>query len=900
MNTDSENAGHSEGGIERRLDGEENLASGASTQRSRQGLGPRPSPEPTEAGRGSSATRFPVRLPQPQVLSPNEIPRYPEYPPQPSRVPIHPVVSTNRPPRPAIRTRDLVPFSSQQRSHPQGHFSDRQITPSQIQGHPQGRGIPPQRPPRPAYVPPLHSLDTAEDHSRRSEKVQGSLQPDGLRHHKDGSQNPPNLEPSAYSPTRPSTSSANIPDFPLPTIAPLNIQQPRRSLGPPPSARKGSSTYYPQNSFVAPIPEEMSDAHSSYASSHVMPNSWGDGPLDYYIGGGIQAEDEPNPKSPSTDGSRTAAGDHDESTKLVTSLSTGKRKQKKSSMQLAGSSQRDPPRKAKRLHPKALTPGARASVVTEETDDGSDHTSGKIHPLGLLTPLSSNASPFPSPSSPLPSLPSIPPYSGVHSSADPRVHQILGNLGKGSAINPGDTGSPSTSTASSKTEKAAKRPPRLNLSAAKEESRASQASLPELIRRATRLASNLDRARTASRVGLMDMLGGSPRSSLPSRSGSISDILAAFPSPSIGTPPSMKWQSSTMTKSSLNKGHVPPMPELKSEGTLEKPKGRRCCGMPAWVFLLLMCILLLLIAAAVVIPITLIVLPRLRHTPPSLASCKQKALCQNGGTPLVVGKSCGCICANGFTGSTCTTVPDLSCTFSDIKVGVSRAVYQNATVGIGVARLFVFANSSFGIPLDSTRLLSFFSSSNLSCSAETVLISFDAKPLRRSLPMQFVMPSVDLVDEPESSPRPSKSIRPLSPHLLRRVDAPGAASSNGIIFAAPPTTVDTAPSPPQATPTADIIAPLPSPRINPSAPSNTNGVPAKATDFARVAVLFILQEKTLNTAIAANKNLQEKLADSKTWNTSAVFAGEAVLVDFGKWTVDLGNGTVFGGTAGNG
>ncbi|KAG9528566.1 hypothetical protein KCU79_g23242, partial [Aureobasidium melanogenum] len=48
-----------------------------------------------------------------------------------------------------------------------------------------------------------------------------------------------------------------------------------------------------------------------------------------------------------------------------------------------------------------------------------------------------------------------------------------------------------------------KRPPRLNVDAVREaEARGSLTSLPDLIRRATKVASNLDRGRTASRLGL--------------------------------------------------------------------------------------------------------------------------------------------------------------------------------------------------------------------------------------------------------------------------------------------------------------------------------------------------------------------------------------------------------------
>jgi hypothetical protein len=54
-----------------------------------------------------------------------------------------------------------------------------------------------------------------------------------------------------------------------------------------------------------------------------------------------------------------------------------------------------------------------------------------------------------------------------------------------------------------------RRPPNLTLDGDGNDLRASQTSLPELIRRATKLASNLERGKTASRVGILDMLNGS-------------------------------------------------------------------------------------------------------------------------------------------------------------------------------------------------------------------------------------------------------------------------------------------------------------------------------------------------------------------------------------------------------
>ena len=728
-------------------------------------------------------------------------------------------------------------------------------------------------------------------------------------------QNSPLQEPPS-NPVRPSAASFDMADFPLPNVAPLNIQQPRRSasLGPPPSARKGASSYYLQNSFVAPIPEEISEAHASFASNHAVPQSWDDGPPNQYQGKGIYG-DSPT-RSPGTEGPGSRLGDHDESAQLVRPSDSGKQRRKKKAVPATelgrtksgkptpGAGLNESPRD-NRLYPKALTPGVRASDATMEMDSKQPgEISRRNDPINNLVPPSPGNSPFPSPTSPLPELPHVPPHPGPQRSVDPRVNEILGSIEKGTAISTSGEVSPLT-TGSFVSERVPRRPPPLNLSLVKEGERASQTSLPELIRRATRLAANLERTR-ASKAGLMDILGGSAKSS---RAGSISDMLAAFPSPSLATPPSVRWPPSSMTKSSTTKGQPAPLPDSKAEGSSNKSKARKCCGMPVWIFVLLLAIVVLLIAAAVVIPITLVVLPRTRHGAPSLASCKEKALCGNGGTNLVVGDSCGCVCANGFTGSTCVIPPDESCTFTDIKIGEARTVYQNATVGSGLPRLFSGAKSNFSIILDSTTLLSRFSATNLTCAEENLLVTFDGKDQRRSLPMQFVLPNVDLVEK-SSLPITSRVSTPTiaSQRLVPRVETiAGAlttdvATSNGIILAVTSTVIlDASPTPSQASanPTKIITKPLSAPSSAPSSPgeSTSNGIPVRAFDFARVAILLILQETSLNFAVAANQRLRTQLENPKTWNLSAVFATDAILVDFAKFTVKLGNGTTVGGNA---
>ena len=87
------------------------------------------------------------------------------------------------------------------------------------------------------------------------------------------------LSPAPTSSRQTVSSVGSIPDFPVAAAASSAGAPPRRSaiLGPPPSSRRGASSFYSNASFVSPIPEESprSRSHGSYASSSAMPDGWG-------------------------------------------------------------------------------------------------------------------------------------------------------------------------------------------------------------------------------------------------------------------------------------------------------------------------------------------------------------------------------------------------------------------------------------------------------------------------------------------------------------------------------------------------------------------------------------------------------------------------------------------------
>ncbi|KAL8691042.1 MAG: hypothetical protein Q9218_003644 [Villophora microphyllina] len=748
---------------------------------------------------------------------------------------------------------------------------------SPVQENKAVRGPPPKRPPRPDNVPPL--AQTLDQHS-----------PNYWENSFVASANGNSKTLGSPGRPRPGLSSESVAEFPVPLIPPTP-HQPRRNLGPPPSARKGGANFYPQNAFVTPISEEP-ESRSSLASSHVMPNSWGDGPPGYYMASGIDEEDEDSVQSPSStiDGRESRAGDHDESTNLVRKVSIGK-------------------------------PGKPALKTVKDHETGADEYSKSAQ--GVTVGPGAGLPTFLAPSSknraPAATLREKEIEAGhLHSGAasptspiDPRVAKILGGLEKGGALSTAAT-TPMTSKTGSMSEKGGKRPARLKLDAVKEqEPRGSATSLPELIRRATRLASNLDRGRTASRIGMLEMLE-KEKSRHPSRSGSISDILAAFPSPSLATPGrgSPRFPS-PRSRSHLNQDFTA-TPDHSEYG--RQHKGRRCCGLPVWAFILLCIILLLLIAAAIIIPITLIVLPRQdSHAGSgSAAGCKKSFPCANGGTSVLEARSCRCICMNGFTGASCTTAADSGCTTSSIQnTDNSNDLYKNATVGTSIARLLTAGNSNYSIPLDPSIILSLFSSQNLTCTSENALVTFNGKPQRLKRrdpisPLSSPEPRHLRLDEVLGRRQPTPASGLLAD---RAAPAQAAVTSNGLVYAAP-----SAVSPPtkETSSSSALPASLSQPSSSPSTSTSTNNssdssstrpLTANILDFARTAILFIFQERDLATAVSAQEDMQQVFMPAASsggggagdFNASVRDIGGGIRVDWSKMTVDLGNGTMFGG-----
>lgn len=345
---------------------------------------------------------------------------------------------------------------------------------------------PPQRPPRPSKVPSILDASKLQDHTPV------------FQYEPQNSRDSENFSTSSIPEThstlsRPSTLSSvvSIPDFPLPIQAPVAppMGPPRRSvnLGPPPSARRGASSFYSHLSYVSPIPEESlrSRSHASYASSAAMPQSWGTPspaqspryPDSFY--------DDTIVEEGSFSEAHLTNDDGDES-RLVRSASIGRRG--KAALVTTGT--QEAPEAAEEYGQRPSPTPLQSSPFPEGT--------------GYLDASSNSSSTVPSAKTP-----NTPPAGaalttdavlGAYDAAsanDPRAS-------KGMSVSPQPP--PFAQPRGFSRLSAIRRPPRLDMDAVREaEARGSMTSLPDLIRRATRLAASLDRGkRPASRFNDLD------------------------------------------------------------------------------------------------------------------------------------------------------------------------------------------------------------------------------------------------------------------------------------------------------------------------------------------------------------------------------------------------------------
>ncbi|PNY26515.1 Uncharacterized protein TCAP_03555 [Tolypocladium capitatum] len=682
--------------------------------------------------------------------------------------------------------------------------------------------------------------------------------------------------------------ASSIPDLPVPVATNMPVPPPKRSavVGPPPSSRRGASSFYSAANFVSPIPEESPrpKSHESYASSAAIPEGWGSvSPMaspGYESPGSGEAFYEYDDSATDREESYDDFGDE---SRLVRSASIGKKG-------------------------KAALVNTRSATSTQ---NDSRIFAGVAGYMDTSTRLS-NTLPATKPT------PATTPATTNQTGLTPDV--VLKEYATASSLDPAEqraaTGSPSPRLPNRLSNM--RRPLKLDIDAVRAaEARGSLTSLPDLIRRATRLASMIEKGkRPGSRMydfgPFLDEKNGARDGEMfvsadDRHHSGLTDMLAAFP------PPVQIPRGNRHSRVSwLRPSSWPAVPDKAQPGHSRSPstqsndgakkKSRRCCGLPLWAFILAVLVLLCTIAASILIPLEFFVFKNLgrKDTPDqSLEDCQKSLACLNGGTVVMSQGVCSCICTNGFTGSSCAVAGSLGCTTTTLVATDGSTSINNVTLGRAIPRLIAEANANFSIPLSGTIILAKLNSANLSCIAQNSLVTFGGRSTRAGQARDEVKYVSDeranaVVNAAEVvSPISTISTTPTatiaSPPTVGATTSPGEPYTSSM---ATPSTTSTFIS---RSPTA-AAAPTP-------VPTGIFTVTEEVVDFARVAMLYILQKESVDVAETAQTELQHffsKASMGRTQLGSQVTQLEAAKVaiggensiDFVGFAVDIGKGRV--------
>ncbi|KAI1616388.1 hypothetical protein EDD37DRAFT_81182 [Exophiala viscosa] len=468
-----------------------------------------------------------------------------------------------------------------------------------------------------------------------------------------------------------------------------------------------------------------------------------------------------------------------------------------------------------------------------------------------------------------------------------------------------------------------RRPPQLDMDAVRDvQNRGSTTSLADLIKRATRLAANLDRGKTASRLGMLDMWGSTDKLSGNNRQSTMSDMISAFPAPAVGGTPTTR-RDGAWPLSEKGDAYASTTDLSRYQPTSQR---RKCCGMSIPVFFSFLVIATVLIAAAVLIPIFLVLVPKEHSTD---NKCATSHPCHNGGTSIVSADACVCVCSNGFTGSSCDTSGDTQdCMTMTLNDGTTQ--YENATIGLSVLPSLTDAQSRFNISLNVSTILSVFSLNNLSCTSENSLADFNSTDAttktKRFVVLAGLEPGepVPILANPAVPEVSERALPVVAARLQRRQTSETIGTSNGIVFQATTATSIGAISTPTAAIGTDVstvtsvggttsatgsAATATSSSTDASATgSSSNSTSSTVTDeeleFARVVVLYVLQQsQTVSVAVNAQEQMESFFSTQTGGNgSSTVDVGTGNLhltANFTAFTITNGDGVVVGGESGS-
>lgn len=347
-------------------------------------------------------------------------------------------------------------------------------------------------------------------------------------------------------------------------------------------------------------------------------------------------------------------------------------------------------------------------------------------------------------------------------------------------------------------------------------------------------------------------------------------MLAAFPPPAQLTPNARQSRGSWFRTTSwpLAPGRqegADQYPNSRGAGGNpddEKPrKTRRCCGMPPWAFVLVALLILCAVAAAIVVPLQFFVFKTLGNHDESQSSvnrCQKELDCQNGGMNVFSQDVCSCICTNGFTGRDCSVEGSGGCTTTNLVSTDSSASINDVTLGKAIPRLIADAEANFSIPLSGTEILAKINGRDISCRAQNSLVTFDGRATRVGEADSDIS---DMKDDLGNVATNLAAFIPITTSKVTRDLKPRSIDSsedNDL-------TSETGDSSANFTITEDTL------------------------DFARVVVLYILQEETSNDAEAAQSDLQRFFSRAGETNPQydKVKEREARNVTVGDNTINL-------------
>ena len=386
-------------------------------------------------------------------------------------------------------------------------------------------------------------------------------------------------------------------------------------------------------------------------------------------------------------------------------------------------------------------------------------------------------------------------------------------------------------------------------------------------------------------------------------------MLAAFPPPAQATSRTSRvgsWFKNTASwplppsRGQMNQQtSVTDAPRAKksSSSSSQQNKRRKFCGLPLWGFIVIIIVVLGIIAAAILVPLQFFVFRNLGGPfgDSALAQCREQLTCENGGTNVVARNVCSCICTNGFTGSNCTIAGSAGCTTTSLATLNQSPGIDNVTLGQAIPRLISDAQGNFSVPLSGTEILARFNSGSLSCTAQNSLVTFDGRSARNGGAQASVLGAAVDGDADDAAVVGAAAAVAVfvAVEVITIIPNPVNAASGSSIagFQTIPvvttisrTLINTLTNRIPGTTTTTVTTTLPPTAT--SMPMSTSFVVSEdVLDFARVAVLFILQEDGISDASRAQSVLQRFF----TTSNSANGRGTTLTTDAAS-NVDLGNG----------